>query len=85
MGALSLLHYQFRIDYPYYGLFRSADIKIIEAEGDVIYQCEILNGSEVWLKKASSSQRWLEAQSGAETPLARLLGIYIDDYMGRGK
>ena len=83
MGALSLLHYQFRIDYPYYGLFRSADVKIIEAEGDVIYQCEILNGSEVWLKKASS--RWLDAQSGAETPLARLIGIYIDDYIGRSK
>ena len=84
MGALSLLHYQFRIDYPYYGLFRTADIKIIEAEGDVIYQCEIINGSEIWLKKAST-QRWLDAQSGAETPLARLLGIYIDDYIGRSK
>jgi hypothetical protein len=84
MGALSLLHYQFRIDYPYYGLFRSADVKIIEAEGDVLYQCEMINGTEVWLKKAKS-QRWLDMESGSETPLARLLGVYIDDYIGKSK
>ena len=80
MVSLSLQN-QFKIDFPYYGLFRTAAVKVVEAEGDVLYECSMLNGNIVCLKKTEQSHKWMEVNSG-ETPLSRLLGTYIDEHMG---
>jgi hypothetical protein len=82
MGTSTLLN-QFRIDYPYYGLFRTADIEVVQAEGDVLFQCKNINGTVIWLKKTAKSQRWLDANVGNETPLATIIGMYIDDHIRR--
>ncbi|MBA2744636.1 MAG: hypothetical protein H0U44_00285 [Flavisolibacter sp.] len=81
MGTLSLPS-KFKIDYPYYGLFGTANVNVVEAEGDVVYECQLLNGGIVCLKKTI---KWLDVNCGDETPLARLLGTYIEEYMKERK
>lgn len=73
---------QFRIDYPYYGLFGSADITPIYSEGEeIIYKCKLLNGSTVFLKKLFQTKKWIDANLNTETPLSATIGLSIDDFL----
>jgi len=38
---------QFKIDYPYYGLFGSAFITPVNEAGEVVYKCKLLNGTTI--------------------------------------
>jgi hypothetical protein len=71
----------FKIDYPYYGLFGSADITPINGENDVVYKCELLNGSIIFLKKMLQPKKWVDANLNSETPLSIVIGRYIDDFL----
>lgn len=71
----------FKIDYPYYGLFGSADITPINDENDVVYKCELLNGNIIFLKKLIQPKRWIDTNLNSETPLSVVIGRYIDDFL----
>ena len=69
----------FSISYPYYGLFGTADVKLIQTESDPLFECKLINGAVVLLKKLNNTCKWIDAQLNRETPLASILGLYIDD------
>lgn len=72
---------QFKIDYPYYGLFGSAVITPIYNAGDIVYRCKLLNGTTIFLKKLFQSEKWVDAGLNAETPLSTTIGLSIDDFL----
>ncbi len=72
---------EFKIDYPYYGLFGSADVTPIDNNAEVVYKCRLLNGSIVLLKKLLQQRKWIDASLNAETPLSSVLGTSIDDFL----
>jgi hypothetical protein len=72
---------QFRIDYPYYGLFGSANITTINNESEVIYKCQLLNGTIIFLKKLAQARKWIDANLNIETPLSTVIGMSIDDFL----
>jgi len=69
----------FKIDYPYYGLFGSADITPIAGDDGVVYKCKLLNGQEIFLKKPA--RNWIDANLNRETPLSAVIGTSIDDFL----
>lgn len=71
---------QFKIDYPYYGLFGSANITTINQEAEVIYKCQLLNGTILFVKKLAQARKWIDANLEMETPLSAVIGNSIDDY-----
>jgi len=71
---------QFKIDYPYYGLFGSADITSFNENGEVVFKCKLLNGTIIFLKKRLNKQ-WVDATINEETPLSSIIGISIDDFL----
>jgi hypothetical protein len=76
MGTLS--GNQFTVSFPYYGLFRQANVKLLQSDGEPLFECHMLNGAVVWLKRLGS-KRWVDAQSNSETSLTSVIGMYIDD------
>ena len=72
---------QFKIDYPYYGLFGSAMITPMHEADEVVYRCKLLNGTTIFLKKLFQSTKWIDAGVNAETPLAKIIGLCIDDFL----
>lgn len=72
---------EFKINYPYYGLFGSADITAVEAEEEVIYKCKLLNGTVIFLKKNFQTNKWLDASLDKETALSTIMGGSIDDFL----
>lgn len=72
---------QFRIDYPYYGLFGSAVITPMCDEEGIIYRCRLLNGNTIFLKKNFQTKKWIDAGLHAETPLSATIGLEIDDFL----
>lgn len=74
---------QFKIDYPYYGLFGSADITPVNDHGELIYKCRLLNGNTIFLKKMEQTKIWIDANLNLETPLSKIIGISIDDFLKR--
>jgi len=72
---------QFKIDYPYYGLFGSAVITPLNEAGETVYRCKLLNGTNVFLKKPFQSKRWIDAAMNAETPHSATIGLSIDDFL----
>ena len=72
---------QFKIDYPYYGLFGSADITTLNENGEVIYRCKLLNGTIIFLKKLLNTRQWVDVSINKETPLSAIIGISIDDFL----
>lgn len=72
---------QFKIDYPYYGLFGSADITELNENGETIYKCKLLNGSIILLKKLLSPKKWIDANLNRETALSSIIGMSIDDFL----
>lgn len=77
------VHYssQFKIDYPYYGLFGSAEVTELNENGETIYKCKLLNGSNILLKRLLSSKKWIDANLNRETALSSVIGISIDDFL----
>lgn len=74
---------QFKIDYPYYGLFGSADITAINKENELVFRCKLLNGDIVYLKKLLQSKKWIDDNLNIETPLSNVIGISIDDFLSK--
>jgi len=72
---------QFSISYPYYGLFGTADVKLVQMEEDPLFECKLINGAVVLLKRLGNTKRWIDTQLNIETPLSTILGRYIDDFM----
>ena len=72
---------QFRVDYPYYGLFGSAEVTTLTEDNGPLYQCKLLNGSVVVLRKQVQPKRWVDARLERETPLSAVLGNSIDDFL----
>jgi hypothetical protein len=72
---------QFSIYYPYYGLFSTAEVFINERED--LFQCKLTNGNVISLRKALGSRKWIDVQENRITPLATIIGNYIDDFLGR--
>jgi len=72
---------QFKIDYPYYGLFGSAFITPVNEAGEVVYKCKLLNGTTLLLKKIFQSKKWIELDLNTETPLSKIIGLSIDDFL----
>ena len=70
----------FKIDYPYYGLFGTADITTIDSEEEVIFRCRLLNGTILHLKKLMQQKKWIDLNMNSETPLAAVIGNSIDDF-----
>ena len=71
----------FSISYPYYGLFGTADVKLLKAEEESLFECKLVNGAIVLLKKLGNTKKWIDAQLNRETPLSSVLGMYIDDFI----
>ena len=74
---------QFRIDYPYYGLFGSADIIEVSYEEGLAYRCTLLNGSVVMLKKTEPSNKWIDTSLNTETPLSSIIGLAIEEFLNK--
>lgn len=72
---------QFRIDYPYYGLFGSALITPMHEADETVYRCRLLNGTTILLKKLFQTKKWIDAALNAETPLSAIIGLSIDDFL----
>lgn len=72
---------QFSISYPYYGLFGTADVKLLQSESEPLFECKLVNGAIVLLKKLGNTRKWIDAQLNRETPLSSILGLYIDDFI----
>ena len=72
---------QFKIDYPYYGLFGSAQITPISEADDILYRCKLLNGTTILIKKLFQSKKWVDAGLNTETPLSKIIGLSIDDFL----
>ena len=72
---------QFRIDYPYFGLFGTADVTPVDSDSEVLYKCRLLNGTIVLLKKMLQPKKWIDANLNSETPLSSVIGSSIDDFL----
>ena len=72
---------QFKIDYPYYGLFGSALITPMHEANDTIYCCKLLNGTTIFLRKISQTRKWIDANLNIETPLSSIIGLSIEDFL----
>lgn len=72
---------QFKIDYPYYGLFGSALITPLTEADEIVYRCKLLNGTTIFLKKLFQNKKWIDAGLNAETPLSKIIGLSIDDFL----
>ncbi len=69
----------FKVDYPYYGLFVTSEVTLVNAGGDCFYECKLRNGKIVILKKVH--QKWLDTFISEETALSNIIGSSIDDYL----
>lgn len=72
---------QFKVDYPYFGLFGSAEITPVYEKDEVIYECKLLNGTIISLKKLFQTKKWIDAGLNLETPLSITIGLSIDDFL----
>jgi hypothetical protein len=76
----SSLRDAFRIEYPYYGLFGSADIMPVENGDDIIFKCTLLNGTIIFIRKMAQA-KWIDASLNRTTPLSDIIGRSIDDFL----
>jgi hypothetical protein len=76
----SFIKDQFKIDYPYYGLFGTALVTPVYEEGEITFRCRLLNGTTIFLKKLFQS-KWIDAALNDETSLSKVMGLSIDDFL----
>jgi hypothetical protein len=83
MGTFSYVQpkNQFIVSYPYYGLFGTADVKLLQSEGESLFECKLVNGAVLFLKKLANNKQWIDTQLNRETPLSAVIGLYIDDFI----
>ena len=74
-------HNQFKVDYPYYGLFGTAQVKLVQEQNDKIFECKINNGTVVRLKKMKEAKKWIDLEMNEVTPLSSIIGGSIDDFL----
>jgi len=67
----------FQVNYPYYGLFGTAEVKVLQQGDDQLFECRLVNGAKLLLKRLN--RKWIDLQSNTETPLAAVIGKYIED------
>lgn len=72
---------QFKIDYPYYGLFGTAEVTVINENDGIAYHCKLLNGAIVIIKKRPQQSKWIDTELDCVTPLSSTLGIAIEDFL----
>ena len=72
---------QFKVDYPYYGLFGSADVTALKTNSEVLFKCKLLNGNIIFLKKQVHPGKCIDANLNLETPLSAVIGTSIDDFL----
>lgn len=77
----TLTREQFKIDYPYYGLFGSAVVTPQNEEDGITYSCKLLNGTTIFLKKLFHGSKWIDAAANGETTLSKIIGPSIDDFL----
>jgi hypothetical protein len=70
---------QFKVDYPYYGLFGTAEVTMENTEEVRVYKCRLRNGETVVLQKVH--QKWIDTILQTETPLSHVIGNSIDDFL----
>lgn len=68
----------FKVDYPYYGLFASAEVTAVLNQ-EQVYECRLRNGHTLRLQKVE--KRWIDTGLNHETPLASIIGTSIDDFL----
>jgi len=68
----------FKVDYPYYGLFGSAEVSVVN-DYEKVFECKLKNGKTVCLKKVG--ERWLDIVLNEETSLSCVIGSSIDDHL----
>lgn len=73
----------FKIQYPYYGLFGTADITAIDQGEAVVFRCQLLNGTILFLKKLTNPRKWIDVNLNLETPLSAVIGNSIDDFFSK--
>jgi len=78
--STTLSHQEFTIDYPYYGLFGSALVTPVQEAGEIVYCCRLLNGKTISLKKLFQ-KKWIDLALDVETPLSKIIGLSIDDFI----
>jgi hypothetical protein len=71
----------FQVQYPYYGLFGSAEVTAVNSNSEMTFKCKLLNGSIVILKKLLQTKKWIDMALNKETPLSSVLGNSIDDFL----
>lgn len=69
---------QFKVYYPYYGLFATAEVTTVD-NLEKVYQCKLKNGDTVVLKKVHL--KWIDLVTNDTTPLSNLIGNSIDDFL----
>lgn len=67
----------FRVDYPYYGLFGTAEVSVV-SDSEKVFECKLKNRQTVRLKKVGS--KWFDTLLNEETALSNVIGTSIDDY-----
>ena len=75
---------QFKVDYPYLGLFGTADVTPIEENNETVYECRLRNGKTMLVKKAKQLRKWIDVNLNLDTPLAGVIGMSIEDYLKLG-
>lgn len=67
----------FRVDYPYYGLFGTAEVSVVN-DYEKVFECKLRNGQTVRLTKIGS--KWFDVLQNEETALSSVIGSSIDDH-----
>jgi hypothetical protein len=75
---------QFKVDYPYYGLFGSAQVTTVGSNSENVFKCTLLNGNIIFLKKSMPARKWIDVHQNLETPLSAIIGTSIDDFLKQG-
>ena len=70
---------RFKVDYPYFGLFGTADVTLNSDNQDPLFECRLRNGQTIKLKKIE--KKWFDVVLNQVTPLSIVIGSSIDDFL----
>jgi hypothetical protein len=69
----------FQVYYPYYGLFREADVTPLKEKDETIFLCRLAKGEILQVKQMKQPRKWVDANLNVETPLSQIIGSCIED------